>query len=134
MARRIARTRRSAWAKPKPVSMRKCARRRFSESGICLPQYCLEFFLRHARSGEHTGSLHRFGRGDERYRIDLGLAPGLEQEWNVENDDRSAGMRRQEPVALLPDQRVDDPLPACAGAIRPQTAPSTVVRGRPCRR
>src|ERR1700744_471473 len=60
--------------------------------GHLLCNYRPEFFLRHARPGEHPLPLHRFERDDERDRIRLRLPAGFEEEGDIEDDDRRGGV------------------------------------------
>src|SRR3954452_18422546 len=78
--------------------------------GHLLCEYCLEFFLRHARPGEDALPLHRFGRGHERDHIGISLAAGLEEQGDVEDDGRRVGVGPKESLALLAHQRVYDAL------------------------
>src|SRR6476469_6631761 len=78
--------------------------------GHLLCQYCLKLLLRHARPSEHAPPLHRFWRGNEGNRIGFRLAASLEQQRNVENDDRRLGMSCEEPVAFFAHQRMHDAL------------------------
>jgi hypothetical protein len=78
--------------------------------GHLLAEYCAEFFLRHARAGKDPLSLHSFGCGHERHRIDVSLAAGLEEQWDVEDDSRRVSIGGKEFIALFAHERMDEAL------------------------
>src|SRR3954468_18796549 len=56
--------------------------------GHLLCEYCLEFFLRHARPGEGAPPLHRFGAGPGAGPIGISPRAGLEEEGGCREDGR----------------------------------------------
>ena len=120
----IAATASRAPSMPWPVSMTKSASARFSASGICLARIAANFSSRHARPRQHALALDLRRRGDDHDLVDAVAAAGLEQQRNVEHDQRCAGgaMRRQEGVGVGPHQRMDDRFePLQRRADRPDT-------------
>ena len=70
----------------------------------------LERRLGHAGTGEHAGALNLRRRGDDEDGVAAGLGPGLEQERDVEDDERRVRVAGEEGAALVADQRMHDRL------------------------
>lgn len=101
-----------------------------------------ELLVRHPRPPEHAAALHMRGRRHDDGGIDVGMAAALEEQRDVERDDRRAVLprRREERLLRLPHHRMHDRLKAAARPGVPEhrraelRAVDTVRPGRPRKR
>ena len=136
-SRRMSRTCARAWSSSCELSTTKSARRRFSASGICLREQAPRTSPRSSRRARARARAALGRRRHHHHGVAEPLAAGLEQQRNVEHDDRRAAApaprRGTRPAPRAPaDARW---LRACrARVMSPSTRRGELARDRPCRR
>src|SRR5687768_6941252 len=86
--------------------------------GHLMTDYPSQLRLAHPRPRQHPGPLHLGGRRDDRDPVDQLRTAFLEQQGNVEYDQRLAGMALQECLAFPRDRGMDQRLePTQPGAV-----------------